>query len=356
MRVLRPALLLLGVATFVALILRNDPAAVLASMAHLSWRLLLVLCIPAIPVVLLETLGWRFVFTHERPPFSTLVASRLAGEAFNLTTPTAALGGEAVKAWLLRGRVPIDVSVPSVIIAKTTITIAQALFLLVGLLGAARLAVPESRLFSAMPWVLITEAMALGVFVLAQSRGLLGWAGRMLGQLGLDSLRDHAAVARIDARLVHFYRREPAHLLLSIGCFLVAWLLGALETWMVLRFLGVEVSLVTATVIEAFVAAVKFTVFFIPAGLGAVEGGYLATFAALGLSPTAALSLSLTRRIREAVWVGIGLLAFALMRAPDQRLRGGQGAGAAVPPAESPGADGVGASTSGERRRHVGPW
>jgi uncharacterized protein (TIRG00374 family) len=307
-------LLLLGAGLLVTLVLRNDPATVLASMAHLSWRLLVILCIPAVPVALLDTLAWRVAFVRERVRFGRLVAARLAGEAFNLTTPTAALGGEAVKAWLLRGHVPMEVSVPSVIIAKTTITIAQALFLLAGLLAAARLAVPESPLFSAMPWVLLAEAAAIGGFVLAQSRGLLGWAGRMLDEVGLNPVRDRAAVARIDARLSHFYRREPVRLLLSTGCCLAAWLLGVVEVWMVLRFLGIEVSWTTATVIEAFAAAVKFAVFFIPAGLGALEGGYLATFEALGLSPAAALSLSLTRRLREAAWVGLGLLVFALMR------------------------------------------
>jgi uncharacterized protein (TIRG00374 family) len=318
-RLLRLALLLLGAGMLAALVLRDDPGAVLASIARLSWRLPIILAIPAIPVALLDTLGWRFAFARDRAPFGTLVAARLAGEAFNLTTPTAALGGEAVKAWLLRHRVPVDVSVPSLVIAKTTITIAQALFLLLGLVAAAHLAMPDSRLFAAMPWVLALETAALGVFVLAQSRGLLGWAGARLGRLVPNRLLgDRDSVARIDARLAHFYRREPAHLALSIGCFLVAWLLGALELWMVVGFLGVEVSLLAATVIEAFAAAVKLAVFFIPAGLGAVEGGYVATFAALGLGPTAALSLGVTRRIREAVWIAIGLLAFALMhrRAP----------------------------------------
>ena len=47
------------------------------------------------------------------------------------------VGGEAVKAWLIRRDVAYEESVPSVVIAKTTLTIAQALFLLIGVaLGA----------------------------------------------------------------------------------------------------------------------------------------------------------------------------------------------------------------------------
>ena len=37
-------------------------------------------------------------------------------------------------------------------------------------------------------------------------------------------------------------------------------------------------------------------------------------FAAFGLAPAAGLTFSLVRRLREAFWIGLGLLAFALMR------------------------------------------
>jgi uncharacterized membrane protein YbhN (UPF0104 family) len=82
------------------------------------------------------------------------------------------------------------------------------------------------------------------------------------------------------------------------------------------------VSLATATVIEAFSTGVKVATFLVPASLGVLEGGFVATFKTLGLSPTTAISFSLVRRLREAVWVAIGLIAFAVMRpreagAPD---------------------------------------
>ncbi|PYM46830.1 MAG: hypothetical protein DME14_17075, partial [Candidatus Rokuibacteriota bacterium] len=127
------ALLVLGVGLLAVLVATNDPAAILASIVQLSWRLAIVVCFPAVLVMVFDTLGWRFAFLREGVAFRTLLGVRLAGEAFNLATPTAALGGEAVKAWLLRGRVPLDASVPSVIVAKTTITIAQGLFLLLGI-------------------------------------------------------------------------------------------------------------------------------------------------------------------------------------------------------------------------------
>ena len=304
---------MLGLALLAALVVQNDPAAVLGSIVDLSWRLAIVLCFPVALVTLFDTLGWRFAFLREGVAFRALFASRLAGEAFNLTTP-AAIGGEAVKAWLLRGHAPLDASLASVIVAKTTITIAQGLFLLVGIVVAWRSVLNGSLLLYSMLWLLAVEAVALGLFVLVQTRGMFGWAGGLLDRLGIHAPRGRSTLGRVDDALGQFYRTAPLRLVLSIVFHFVAWLLGSLETWLILKFLGSEVSLATATVIEAFGTAIKVATFLIPASLGALEGGFLATFLALGLSPTTAISFSLVRRVREVVWIAIGLVLFAVMR------------------------------------------
>jgi len=309
------------------LVAQNDPATIAGSIADLSWRLAVVLCFPVSLVAVFDTLGWRFALLRE-VRFRVLFAARLAGEAFNLTTP-AALGGEAVKAWLLRGHVPLDASLASVIVAKTTITIAQGIFLLLGVVVAWSTLLQGSLLFYGMLWLLALEAIALSLFVLVQTRGMFGWAGRLLDRLGVGAVRGRSTLGRVDDALGQFYRTAPGRLALSIAFHFGAWFLGSLETWLILRFLGVEVSFATATVIEAFGTAIKVATFLIPASLGALEGGFLATFLALGLSAPAAISFSLVRRVREVVWIAIGLVVFALMR-PREPI-GGLGGGGAGP-------------------------
>ena len=306
------------------LVAQNDPATIVGSIADLSWRLAIVLCFPVSLVAVFDTLGWRFAFLRE-VRFRVLFAARLAGEAFNLTTP-AALGGEAVKAWLLRGHVPLDASLASVIVAKTTITIAQGIFLLLGVVVAWSTLLQGSLLFYGMLWLLALEAIALSLFVLVQTRGMFGWAGRLLDRLGVGAVRGRSTLGRVDDALGQFYRTAPGRLALSIAFHFGAWFLGSLETWLILRFLGVEVSFATATVIEAFGTAIKVATFLIPASLGALEGGFLATFVALGLSAPAAISFSLVRRVREVVWIAIGLVVFALMR-PREPIGGLGGSG-----------------------------
>jgi uncharacterized protein (TIRG00374 family) len=312
-------LLVLGVALLAALVAQNDPAAILTSITDLSWRLGVVLFFPAALVVLFDTLGWRYAFLSETVPFRPLAAARLAGEAFNMTTPTAAVGGEAVKAWLLRGHAPLDATLASVIAAKTTITLGQALYFLLGVVVAWRTGLTGSGLLYGMLWLLGIEAMVLGLFVLVQTRGMLGWILRLLERFGVHPARGQATLGRVDDALGQFYRTAPGRLGLSIGFHFIAWLLGSLETWLILKFLGSEVSLATATVIEAFGTAIKVATFLVPASLGVLEGGFVATFATLGLSSTTAITFSLVRRLREAVWVAIGLIAFAVMRPREPR-------------------------------------
>ncbi len=307
------------------LVARNDPAAIVGSIAALSWRLAVILCFPVVLVAVFDTLGWRFAFLREIP-FRVLFASRIAGEAFNLTTP-AALGGEAVKAWLLRGHAPLDASLASVIVAKTTITIAQGIFLLVGVVVAWRTILQGSLLLYGMLWLLGLEAIAVSLFVLVQTRGMLGWVGRLLDRLGVGAIRGRSTLGRVDDALGQFYRTAPGRLALSIVFHFGAWFLGSLETWLILKFLGAEVSFATATVIEAFGKAIKVATFVIPASLGALEGGFVATFVALGLSAPTAISFSLVRRVREVVWIAVGLVVFAVMR-PREPIGGLGGSGA----------------------------
>jgi uncharacterized protein (TIRG00374 family) len=312
-RYLRGALCLVGVALFGVLIAENDPAAILESIRSLSWRLGLLLVFPTLPVVAVNVLGWRYAFARDRARFGQLFWVRTAGEAFNTVTPTASMGGEMVKVWLLRGRVPVEESLPSVIIAKTTITVAQGLLLLVGLVLAWELPMSDARLLVAMQWLLGIEVLALGGFVLVQTRGMLGWSGRLLQRFGLP-LHRVAILSRADDGLARFYRTHPVRLGLSLTYHFAGWMLGAIEVYLILLFLDAPVSLLTATVIEALGTGIRFATFFIPASVGALEGGYAATFVALGFSSTLGVSFSLVRRIREAVWVAIGLLAFAVMR------------------------------------------
>jgi hypothetical protein len=135
MRLVRPILFVAGAVLLAYLIVRIGTEPIAEALARLTWWQFALVCLPHALIAVVDTLGWRYAFAQDRVPFSALLGARIAGEAVNLVTAVASVGGEAVKAWSIRRDVSYRESVPSLIIAKTTSTVGQVLFLLVGLGG-----------------------------------------------------------------------------------------------------------------------------------------------------------------------------------------------------------------------------
>lgn len=310
MRTVKRLLLVLGVALMAALVYRVGSEPILEALRRLTWWELVLVCLPYALMMLVDTLGWRYAFVRDTVPFTRLYAARVVGEAVNVATALGQVGGEAVKVWLIRRDVAYEQSVPSVVIAKTTIIMAQALLLAIGIV-VAWVALDVGRgILEAMLWLLLVEVLAVGGFFGVQISGLVGRGGRLLRVLGAAD----AHAATLDRALRTYYRHEWRRFALSVGWHLVGWLLAAGEALVMLWALGIDASLVMATVIEALGSGVRFATFLVPANLGAFEGANAAAFQTLGMGAGAGLAFSFVRRARQAVWVLVGVVWFLALR------------------------------------------
>ena len=311
----RPLLLLAGAAVVLWLVWDLGATSVWEAFHTLGWRLAVLVLAPFSLAVVLDSLGWRILLAGPGAPFLVLVGARLAGEAINLATPTASVGGEPLKAYLVREHVPLDEGLASIIVDKTTVVMGQALFLAVGLLIALALEPPRALLF-AMTGLLAAEIVGVGGFALAQVAGVLGGGGGwLLDRLGLGIERHREMLTRIDHGLGRLYRERRAEIAGSATLHALAWAVGGLEIYVILHLLGRPVTLGAALTLEAFGTAVKFATFMIPGSLGALEGGNAAIFAAFGLGGALGLVATLVRRLREATWVLIGMAALSAFKA-----------------------------------------
>ena len=306
MRILKIVLLIGGLVLLGVLVHRVGTTAILQTLGRLTWWQFVIVCLPYAGIMAVDTLGWRFAFTRDRAPFWRLYHARLIGEGLNIVTAVGSVGGEAAKAWLVRKDVSYEESVPSVVIAKTTITIAQALFLCIGIALAWAAFDVGSEVLRGMLWLLVVEVLAVAGFVGAQVSGLVARGGRLLKAFGV--VNDVSSAQRLDAALRDYYRKEWRRFGLSVGFHLAGWLLGSLEAFIMLHALGIDVSVLTATAIEAFGSGVRFATFLVPASLGAFEGANAAAFGALGYGASAGLAFSFVRRARQATWVVVGML------------------------------------------------
>ncbi len=317
---IRLVLLVVGLSVVAYLVHQIGPGVVWNALRSLSWRLLVVCVFPISVVVVIDTLAWRFTFLRPPGALPHLLGVRLAGEAVNLGTPTASVGGEPVKAYLLRPRVPLREGLASVIVDKTATVTALVVFLGMGLVVGARLLPLASPLMVTMVVLLGIEIVCVAGFVVVQLAGVLGIGGRLLAKFKLAPARGQAMLEGMDETLRRLYFGHRGRLLVSGLGHLLGFALGTLEIYLIVRFLDVPISLPAAFAIGAFSSAVKFFSFMIPASLGALEGGNMAIFAAFGLGGAVGLTYTLVRRLREIVWITFGFSLLSLLSARPASL------------------------------------
>jgi glycosyltransferase 2 family protein len=305
-------LLAAGVILFAVLVNRIGPAVVWDNLRMIGWGFLLVLGQEGVSY-LANTTGWRYAFPPPRPkiPFRTLVAARLAGEAINNLTPTATIGGEVVRGRMLEGVVDSSTAWASIAIAKLMQTLAQMVFVFVGLVVIAQHTQLPAGFERGLLIGLVVLTTGLLTGIIMQRRGLFTAGARLGRRFGLRlPERLGQQLQQLDAEIARFYA-APGAFALSVACFFVAWCMGVVEVYIVLHFLGIGATVSRAMTIEVLSVAIDALFFFVPAKAGTQEGGKMVIFQVLGLDPAKGLALGIVRRLRELSWSMVGLVVLA---------------------------------------------
>ena len=219
------------------------PGNIYDAAAQLGPVALLVMLIPSIIMYVVEAYGWKVTLgpLGKDIPFWRVLAIRTAGEVVNMTTPAGYVGGEPLKASLLRKHhVPMEEAFTSVIIAKTTMTIAEVLFILLGIaLGVWLLGGNDSSGQTVAAALLSVGLLALGTaaFVFVQRQGLCTWLLESLRKIGLKIAYLEAReeqLRSLDRAILRFYRHKRPAFCASTGLFFLGWMAEALEVYVIL--------------------------------------------------------------------------------------------------------------------------
>jgi uncharacterized protein (TIRG00374 family) len=296
------------------------PGNIYEAATRLGPAALLAVLIPSVIMYSVEAYGWKVVLGRVARgiPFWRLLTIRTAGEVVNMTTPTAYLGGEPLKAYLLkRYDVPMAEGAASVVIAKTTMTIAEAFYILTGIalafwiLGAGTSA--GQTITAALLSVGLLVCSITG-FILIQRRGLFSSILSLVKKLGLrirslEAQEEH--LRSIDRTIRNFYVHHRKAFYASMGVYFVGWMAESLEVFGIIYLLGGSVTVLAALSIGALAVFIKGGSFFIPGSLGAQDAGNLLLLQTFGYNDVTGITFALLRRFRELVWIGIGLLCLA---------------------------------------------
>jgi uncharacterized protein (TIRG00374 family) len=313
----------------------------LQNLASMGWSFGLVLLL-AFGWHITNSIAWSFAFPADafRPRLLSLFMSKLAGEAVNQLTPLANLGGEPLKAYLLRQQSPTSRGLASVVVNKTAQVFTGLIFTAVGLsLVILYWEFPQSiplPIKGGLATLFITAASLLLILWRKQQHmfsSLLGFVRRLGIRLDVVERRVAKAV-RIDENISSFYRQNKARFGLVLFFHACGWMLGALETWVILRTLGEGVGFEIAFLITSLAVIINCLFFFMPSNIGVLEGGQVFLFLALGLDPAMGLSLGIVKRMRKIIWILVGWLFLThLSRA---LVRGGRTEGDLVISSEKP--------------------
>jgi uncharacterized protein (TIRG00374 family) len=265
----------------------------------------------------LETVAWEFLLVTKssQPRIAFLFWVRLGGEALNQLTPTASLGGEPYKAVRLQATgLSFDEATASVVIHKVLKVLSLMLYIVLGLLLAPLLLPEVSSHLSALSLATAGLGLAILGFIVVQRQDPCTKTLRLLERFNLcpQFLKDKEdELSRLDARLASFYRHYPGRSALAFLFLFLAWLCHGVEVYLIFWLLGHPIGWGASLCLDALTMIFTSIGFFIPASLGFQEGGNILLALGFHLGAPLGAAFSILRRVREAVWMGLGLVVAA---------------------------------------------
>ena len=306
-----------GVALFTVLLIRQGLPQVGAAFLAAGWAIAAVVIYHFAVPLFLDALAWWVLFPKsDRLPLRQLFWMRWIGESVSTLVPSAAVGGDIVRARLaaLRGT-PLPIAAASVLVDITLGVFTQIAFTLLGLALIVNVTGRESFVGPTLIGALLGIVAIIG-FYIVQRLGMFRFIGVIISRIA-NSPDWHSLVhggETLDRTIRALYSRRGG----VIGC--CAWTTGSLvlgsgEIWIALYAIGLQATLINALILQSMVLTIRAAMFPIPGALGVQEGGYVIVGSLLGIPGDAAFALSLIARARELALGIPGLIAWQVIEA-----------------------------------------
>jgi putative membrane protein len=306
-----------GAALFTFLLIRQGAPQVGAAFASAGWWIAAVVIYHFAVPVLLDTLSWWALFPKaERLPLCQLFWMRWVGESVSTLIPSAAVGGDVVRARLaaLRG-LSIPTAAASVLVDITLGVFVQIGFTLLGLGLIVSVTGHQGFVRPTLIGAVIGVLAIIGFYVV-QRLGMFRFIGKMISRLA--NAPDWHSLVHSGQSLDQAIRRLYARRRGVIGCCVwttISLILGSGEIWIALYALDLRATFVNALILQSMVLTIRSAVFPVPGALGVQEGGYVLVGNLLGIPGDAAFALSLIARVRELILGIPGLILWQLIEA-----------------------------------------
>jgi putative membrane protein len=304
-----------GAALFIAIIIHQDLSKVGTAFAAAGWAIVGVIAYHCVVPIFLDTVGWRVLFPRSsRLPLRKLIWMRWIGESVSTLVPSAAVGGDVVRARLAAiNGAPLPVAAGTVLVDLTLGVFTQAAFTL---LGVALLVGVTGQKNFVRPTLIGTFIGIVGVagFYFVQRLGMFRFLANIIARLA-NSPEWQSLVhggGTLDQTVRELYARRKA-VIACCAWTIVSLVAGSGEIWIALNALNLRATLANAVILQSMVLAIRSAAFAVPSGLGVQETGYYLVGQLLGIPDYLAVTLALIARVRELA-IGIpGLICWQVI-------------------------------------------
>lgn len=299
MKALGIAAFLLGSVGATALIAHYGVKPVVSALTTIGWTGFAIILAFHLVLVLLMGLAWWLLGNNRADGrWYRFVWGRLIRDGASEVLPFSQIGGfvAGARAATLAG-VGGGFSAASTVVDLTMELMGQLGYTALGLGLLARLE-PGNRIVGPIALGLAGMTVAAGIFLMLQGRGA-GLVEQIAVRLSRQWLGATLSSSRSVQGEIHRIHDRRRHLAASASVHLLCWLLSGVEAWLTLRFMGIQVSVTAALVIDSLLYGIRSFAFMVPNAMGVQEAAYVLLGALFGVSPGSALALSLVRRGRD---------------------------------------------------------
>ena len=274
--------------------------------------------------------------TDEHVSFMRVYRLTITGYALNYATPVGGLGGEPYRILELSKDISNEHATSSVILYAMMHFFAHfwfwftSIFIYLGLATVGDLPI-NTPIATVLGIIIVFCLLAFYVFAKGYRNGLvvktLRWIGHIPGLKGWSARfrEKHAeALTNIDEQIAALHAEDKAAFYKSLLLEYFSRIVQSSEVLFMLLlfgidngggFTGVFITYLHSILIVSFTTLFANLIGFLPMQLGVQEGGFVLSIAALGLSAALGIFVSIICRVREIIWIAIGML---IMRLPEK--------------------------------------
>ena len=274
--------------------------------------------------------------TDEHVGFWRVYRLTITGYALNYATPVGGLGGEPYRIMELSKDISTEHATSSVILYAMMHFFAHfwfwfsSIFIYLALAAVGDLPI-NTAIATLLGIIIVFCLAAFYIFSKGYRNGLvvnvLRWIGHIPGLKGWSRRfreRHADSLQSIDQQIAALHAEDKQAFYKSLVLEYLSRVIQSSEVLFMLLLFGIDngggfsgllITYLHSILIVSFTTLFANLIGFLPMQLGVQEGGFVLSIAALGLSAALGIFVSIICRVREIIWIAIGML---LMRLPDR--------------------------------------